>query len=192
MLLSNMPLSNMPRLLLRAAPLVVVAVATAASGCADTSSAGDPEPGATSVASAQEAEATTAATERMVDPDRVRAEVHALLDAQVEAWNRGDVEGYMAGYWESAELRFASGGEVTHGWQETLERYRRRYPDRAAMGRLSFADLDVRPLGPRWAAVHGRWLLEREQDAPDGLFTLLVERRPEGWRIVHDHTSSGP
>jgi hypothetical protein len=126
------------------------------------------------------------------DPATAVAEVRALLDAQVEAWNRGDVEGFMAGYLNSPELRFASGGDVTRGWQETLERYRRRYPDRAAMGTLSFVDVDVRSLGPGWAAAHGRYVLERAEDRPTGLFTLLVERLPEGWRIVHDHTSAAP
>ncbi|HVS12943.1 MAG TPA: SgcJ/EcaC family oxidoreductase [Thermoanaerobaculia bacterium] len=127
-----------------------------------------------------------------VAAEDVGREVRALLAAQVDAWNRGDVEGFMAGYWRSSELRFVSGGEVTHGWEETLERYRRTYPDRATMGTLSFEGIDVRTLGEGWAAAHGRYVLEREGDRPTGLFTLLLERRSEGWRIVHDHTSSGP
>lgn len=117
--------------------------------------------------------------------------MRALLDDQVTAWNRGDIEGFMAGYWQSDELRFASGGDVTFGWNATLERYRTRYPDRATMGTLSFVDIDVRTLGAEHASAFGRWVLEREADRPTGLFTLLLERRAEGWRIVHDHTSAG-
>jgi uncharacterized protein (TIGR02246 family) len=141
-------------------------------------------------ADAQTADAQTADAQT-ADATAVAEQVRALLSAQVDAWNRGDIEGFMEGYWRSPELRFVSGGEVTYGWQETLERYRRTYPDRAAMGTLSFEEIDVRALGPGWAAAHGRYVLERAQDRPTGLFTLLVERRPEGWRVVHDHTSSG-
>jgi hypothetical protein len=137
-------------------------------------------------------EASDAATApgRSVDSGAESA-VRALLDDQVAAWNRGDVEGFMAGYWQSDGLRFASGGDVTHGWNATLERYRVRYPDAAAMGRLSFVDIDVEPLGAEHALAFGRYVLERDADRPTGLFTLLLERRPEGWRIVHDHTSAG-
>ena len=120
----------------------------------------------------------------------VDAAVRALLDEQVAAWNRGDVEAFMAGYWKSDELRFASGGDVTYGWDATLARYHTRYPDRAAMGTLSFEEIDVRALGPDHALAFGRYVLERESDRPTGLFTLLLERRAEGWRIVHDHTSA--
>lgn len=126
----------------------------------------------------------------VVDAGTTDSAVRALLDEQVAAWNRGDVEAFMAGYWKSDELRFASGGDVTHGWDATLARYHTRYPDRAAMGTLSFEEIDVRALGPDHALAFGRYVLERESDRPTGLFTLLLERRAEGWRIVHDHTSA--
>jgi hypothetical protein len=105
-------------------------------------------------------------------------------------WNEGSIEGYMETYWKSPGLRFASGGKVTFGWRKTLEGYLKRYPDRAAMGRLVFSDLDVRVLADDAALVFGAWRLEREHDQPHGLFTLLLRRFDEGWRIVHDHTSS--
>ena len=89
------------------------------------------------------------------------------------------------------EERFASGGTEHRGWQATLERYHRAYPDRAAMGTLTFDLREVRLLSPRWAVVFGGYQLERAEDRPSGLFTLLFEKRPEGWRIVHDHTSAG-
>jgi uncharacterized protein (TIGR02246 family) len=120
-----------------------------------------------------------------------RAAIHTLLQQQVDAWNRGDVEAFMDGYARTDSLRFASGGTEHRGWQATLARYHRAYPDRAAMGTLTFDLRDVRILAPRWAVVFGSYQLERAEDRPSGLFTLLFEKRPEGWRIVHDHTSAG-
>lgn len=119
-----------------------------------------------------------------------RAAIRALLQDQVEAWNRGDIEGFMTGYARTDSLRFASGGEVYRGWRAALDRYRSTYPDRAAMGTLTFDRLDVQMLSPRAALVFGAWRLTRANGAPHGLFTLLLKQRPEGWRIVHDHTSS--
>jgi len=124
------------------------------------------------------------------DPQTVAAAVLDVLDAQVEAWNEGDIEGFMAGYLRSEELRFTSGAEVRRGWRNTLERYRETYPDRAAMGTLAFEELDVRVLSEHAAQVFGRFRLTRESDEPTGLFTLLVERHGERWLIVTDHTSS--
>ncbi len=119
--------------------------------------------------------------------------VREVLRRQVDAWNRGDVETFMDGYARTDALRFASGGTVRRGWQTTLERYLRAYPDRSAMGTLAFDSLEVRVLSPRWTTVFGRWHLKRGGAYEDigGLFTLLFEKRPEGWRIVADHTSSG-
>ena len=105
-------------------------------------------------------------------------------------WNEGSIDGYMESYWNSPDLRFASGGKVTFGWQETRDGYLKRYQDRAAMGRLIFSDLDITILSHESALVFGAWRLEREHDQPQGLFTLLLRRFDDGWRIVHDHTSS--
>ena len=128
------------------------------------------------------------------DAEAARTSIRAVLDRQVEAWNRGDVEAFMEGYWRSDSLRFASGGDVRRGWQATLEAYRQGYPDRAAMGTLAFEDLDIRVLSPSWAVVFGRWRLRREGDLPEsgGLFTLLFEKPSADapWRVVHDHTSA--
>lgn len=131
------------------------------------------------------------ATRHAVDTAAAREAVLGVLEAQEQAWNRGDVEGFMEGYVRMDSLRFASGGRVQYGWQRTLEGYRRRYPDAAAMGTLTFDSLDVRLLGSDHALVFGHWQLRRTDDAPGGLFTLVFRHRPEGWRIVHDHTSSG-
>ncbi len=117
-------------------------------------------------------------------------EITALLDAQAAAWNHGDLDGFMQAYAQIDDLRFASGGTVTYGWQPTLERYRQRYPDKAAMGSLVFSDLIVTELASDAAIVFGRWQLERAADTPHGLFTLTLRKTPAGWRIIFDHTSS--
>jgi ketosteroid isomerase-like protein len=116
-------------------------------------------------------------------------EVRAVLDAQVEAWNRGDIEGFMKGYWQSTETIFVSGDTVTRGWQTVLDRYKKSYDSREKMGVLTFSELEIKPLGKESAMVLGRWQLRRAQDNPHGRFTLLFRRLPEGWRIVLDHTS---
>jgi uncharacterized protein (TIGR02246 family) len=124
------------------------------------------------------------------DPEADRAAIQDVLTAQVAAWNRGDIEAFMDGYARTDSLRFASGGSVQRGWEAALERYQASYPDQAAMGTLAFQQLDIRLLSPTSALVFGRWQLTRSSDAPSGLFTLLFMRRTDGWRIVHDHTSS--
>ena len=117
-------------------------------------------------------------------------DITALLATQSAAWNRGDLEGFMAAYANTDDLRFASGGNVTYGWQATLDRYRKNYPDKAAMGTLAFTELVITELGPDAALAFGRWQLTREKDTPSGLFTLTLKKTPAGWRIIQDHTSS--
>jgi hypothetical protein len=123
-------------------------------------------------------------------PETLESEVRDHILKGQTAWNEGSIEGYMETYWKSSKLRFASGGKVTFGWQATLDGYLKRYPERAAMGRLEFTDLDIRVMGPDDALAFGKWRLFRENDEPHGLFTLQLRRFDEGWRIVHDHTSS--
>lgn len=115
--------------------------------------------------------------------------IKAVLADQQEAWNRGDIVAFMDGYWRSDSLRFASGGDVWHGWQATLDRYHTTYPDRAAMGNLTFTVYSVDLLSDDYAFVFGRYTLERENDRPTGLFTLLFRHFADGWKIVSDHTS---
>ena len=126
-------------------------------------------------------------------PPPVPAAVRSVLDAQVEAWNRGDLEAFMAGYWRSPDLVFCSGATVTKGWDDTLARYRRRYQSEGReMGRLRFDAIEVIPLGEDAALARGAWRLTmRDGQEPHGLFTLLLRRIDAAWRIVHDHTSSG-
>jgi beta-aspartyl-peptidase (threonine type) len=117
-------------------------------------------------------------------------EIRKVLDEQVRAWNRKDLDGYMAGYWKSPELTFYGGGTVTKGWQETLERYRARYQgDGKEMGTLDFQELAIELLGPRAALVRGRWHLVMSGGKElRGLFTVVM-RKLDGWKIVHDHSS---
>lgn len=118
------------------------------------------------------------------------AAVRAVLEAQVAAWNRGDIEGFMDGYWRSEETVFISGDSVTRGWQTVLDRYKKGYDTRAKMGTLTFSDLDIKILNKTTAVVIGRWALQREKDNPHGRFTLIFRKVKAGWRVVHDHTSS--
>lgn len=119
-----------------------------------------------------------------------KAAVRAVLDAQAQAWNRGDVEGYMEGYERAETITFVSGDAVTRGWQTVLERYKKSYDSREKMGTLEFSELDSKPLSPFYAQATGRWKLARADDAPHGRFTLIFRRTDRGWRITHDHTSS--
>jgi uncharacterized protein (TIGR02246 family) len=118
------------------------------------------------------------------------AAIRAVLDAQVAAWNRGDLEGYMDGYQRSPDIVFISGDRVTRGWKTVLDRYKRSYDTREKMGVLTFSDVEITMLGKDAAIVLGRWQLKRSKDEPRGRFTLLFRNTRAGWRIVHDHTSS--
>jgi len=115
--------------------------------------------------------------------------ITAVLAEQQAAWNRGDVDAFMKDYWDSPELTFAGSSGITRGWQPVLARYRKNYPDQKAMGHLDFSNVEVRELGKDAALVLGRWHLKRESDQLGGVFTLVFRRFPEGWRIIHDHTS---
>lgn len=121
---------------------------------------------------------------------QMEAALRQLLEAQAEDWNRGDVEGFMQSYWRSPELTFAGSGGVERGWEGVLARYKHVYPDRAAMGHLTFSGLEITPLGEDAALVLGHWQLQREKDQPSGVFSLVLRRFPDGWRIIHDHTSA--
>lgn len=120
-----------------------------------------------------------------------QAAIQRVLDDQTAAWNKGDLEGFMAGYWRSPELTFYSGATVTKGWQGTLERYKTRYQGEGKeMGKVTFSDVRIDVLGPDSAIVRGKWGLVKKDEKLGGLFTLVCRKLPEGWRIVHDHTSN--
>lgn len=117
------------------------------------------------------------------------AAIRKVMDGQAAAWNRGDIEGFMQGYWRSEKLVFVSGDKVTRGWQQTLDNYKKSYDTRAKMGTLTFSDLEIDVLSKDAAVVLGTWSLQREKDNPKGKFTLIFRRFKDGWRVVMDHTS---
>jgi ketosteroid isomerase-like protein len=118
-----------------------------------------------------------------------QAEITGVLNAQQAAWNRGDVDVFLRGYWHSPELTFSGSNGISRGWEGVMVRYKKNYPDRAAMGQLDFSGLEFRFLGPDAALVLGRWHLKRDKGDIGGVFSLVWQRFPGGWNIVHDHTS---
>ena len=124
--------------------------------------------------------------------DANRAAILAVLTAQQSDWNKGNIRGFMEGYWNSSELTFAGTREFTRGWQPVLARYEKSYADKAAMGTLDFSELEIRQLGPDAALVLGKWHLQRQAGDVGGIFTLVFQKFPEGWRIIHDHTTQSP
>jgi ketosteroid isomerase-like protein len=126
-----------------------------------------------------------------------------VMKKQEIAWNRGDIQGFMEGYMESPSISFTSGGVLVHGWQTLLERYQKRYGDsRKSMGTLRFEHLQITPLGRNYALCVGQWFLQPylpgdamtspslKRGPLDGVFSLVWARTPEGWRIIHDHSSA--
>ena len=120
---------------------------------------------------------------------KIESDIRAVMNDQVAAWNRGDIDGFMLGYWNSPKLTFVSGANVTRGWQPTRDRYKKSYDSRAKMGTLAFSDLEITVLSKDAAVVLGSWSLAREKDNPHGKFTLVFRKFKDGWRIVQDHTS---
>ncbi|MGA2421469.1 MAG: nuclear transport factor 2 family protein [Candidatus Acidiferrum sp.] len=121
-----------------------------------------------------------------------RAAILAALEAQQAAWNRGDVDAFMEGYWQSPELSFSGTSGITRGFDGVRDRYKTKYATRAQMGELNFSELEFHFLGPDAALVLGHWHLKRESGEIGGVFSLVWQRFPEGWKIVHDHTSQTP
>jgi beta-aspartyl-peptidase (threonine type) len=138
-------------------------------------------------------------TGRVLQPEMDRSTlaiqqaIHSVLDAQIKAWNAGDVETFMETYWKSDEVTFSSGGKMTRSWKATLDRYKERYPTRAAMGTTTFKNLEITPLCDSAAMVLGEWQLRRESgETIGGNFTLVLRQIEGKWLIIHDHTSQAP
>jgi uncharacterized protein (TIGR02246 family) len=124
--------------------------------------------------------------------DSPESAVQDVLQKQQDAWNHHDLAAFMAGYWNSPDLTFFSGAKQTSGWQATLERYQKTYQSEGReMGKLEFSNLNVKALSPDAAFVRGAWhLTMSDGKTPHGLFTLVFRKFPDGWKIVHDHTSA--
>lgn len=122
--------------------------------------------------------------------DKPADAVRGVLTEQVAAWNKGDLDRFMGTYWDSDELTFYSGGTVTKGRKAVAERYRKTYQaEGKEMGKLTFSDMEVQTLGPDTAMARARWKLVTSKETFEGLFTLVLRKFPDGWKIVHDHTS---
>jgi len=122
--------------------------------------------------------------------DADRAAIEASLEAQRQAWNRGDLEAFMAGYAQRPDILFTSGGKVRRGHAQTLEMYRKSYPNKDAMGELAFEVLELQVLGPKGAVMLGRWAVTKTPKEGSGLFTLVWQKTASGWKVIHDHTSA--
>jgi beta-aspartyl-peptidase (threonine type) len=123
---------------------------------------------------------------------KITLAVSQVLGSQVKAWNDHDLDAFMTGYWNSPDLTFFSGGQEQHGWQATMDRYKARYQSPGhEMGKLEFANMRIEALGPDAAFVRGEFHLTMpDGKTPHGIFTLVFRKFPDGWKIVHDHTSA--
>lgn len=126
------------------------------------------------------------------DEIKISMAVTGVLGSQIKAWNDHDLNAFMTGYWNSPDLTFFSGGQEQQGWQATLDRYKARYASPGhEMGKLEFSNMRVEALGADAAFVRGEWhLTMSDGKTPHGLFTLVFRKFPDGWKIVHDHTSA--
>jgi len=132
-----------------------------------------------------------AATRQKTERDPAIKAIRDVLDRQVQAWNRQDLEAFMHGYWHSPELTFYSGGTIVSGWEQTLTRYRNRYQSKGnEMGHLEFKEMKIELLGPSAAFVRGRFYLKMTSGESSGVFTLTFKKLAGGWKIIHDHTST--
>ena len=124
------------------------------------------------------------------DSGALTPDLQDVLNEQVDAWNRGDIEGFMDYYWRSQDMEFISDDTVHRGWQATLERYKRKYPTKEAMGWLDFDDLRVTATGEDEAEATGRWRVRAGRKTSSGGFELKFRRIEKRWLIVRDHTTS--
>ena len=138
------------------------------------------------------ASACASPPDALSEPDEAAeaATIAALLQAQDDAWNKGDIDGFMNGYWPSEELRFASGGNVVRGYAATLARYKVRYPGREGMGELTTSDYEIDILSEDAAIAHGSWKVTTAEGSSDGLYTLVLRKMDGQWLIVSDTTTS--
>jgi len=111
------------------------------------------------------------------------------MATQQIAWNNGDIDGFMKGYWKNDSLLFIGSKGPTYGWKKTLDNYKKSYPNKEKMGFLEFSDIKVKMLGKNYAYVLGKWKLVRTNDSPNGIYTLIFQKFKDGWKIISDHTN---
>jgi ketosteroid isomerase-like protein len=115
--------------------------------------------------------------------------IRKVLDNQIKAWNKGDIGGFMQGYWKNDSLMFIGKKGIIWGWQTTLENYKKNYPDTTAMGKLSFDIILVKKLSPDYYYIVGKWMLSRSIGDLSGHYNLLFKKINGTWLIVADHSS---
>jgi ketosteroid isomerase-like protein len=118
-----------------------------------------------------------------------KKEILKVMTDQQTAWNNGNIDGYMQGYWKNDSLLFIGSKGPTYGWQKTLDNYKKSYPNKEKMGILEFSDVQVKMLGKKHAYVFGKWKLVRTNDSPNGIYTLIFQKFKNGWKIISDHTN---
>lgn len=123
------------------------------------------------------------------DSQKIENEIQSVIDKQKILWNEGNIEGFMGYYWKSEKFTFQSGKQRLHGWDALLSRYKTSYSEEN-MGVLDFTEVEIRVLSSDFAYILGRWKLKLKDTVREGLFTIIFQRMSEGWRIIHDHTSS--
>mgnify|MGYP005832825367 CR=1 FL=1 len=124
-----------------------------------------------------------------LDTAMIINQIQGLLNAQCEAWNKGNIDGYMEGYWQSDSMLFTSGGNLQYGWKATLDKYKNTYNSLEKMGVLKFSDLNFFILAENAVWLVGKWELKRENEILSGVFTLIIKKFNDKWKIIHDHTS---
>jgi ketosteroid isomerase-like protein len=118
-----------------------------------------------------------------------QTEIRSILERQKQAWNEGDIEGFMQGYHHRPDIVFTSGGKVRRGFEQTLHAYREKYVDDGAMGHLEFSEVELHPVGGHGAVALGQWELTATPQAARGVFSLVFTRERGRWGIMHDHSS---
>ncbi|HDL18682.1 MAG TPA: DUF4440 domain-containing protein [Bacteroidetes bacterium] len=122
------------------------------------------------------------------DPVKIKEEIGSVIDKQVTSWNAGSIDGFMVYYWHSDQFTFQSGNNRLHGWQALHDRYVKNYSGENH-GKLNFTDIEIKILSAKYALVLGRWRVTLPDTSKEGLFSLILQKFPQGWRIINDHSS---
>lgn len=120
--------------------------------------------------------------------EKVKKEIRALLNKQVEAWNEGNLEKFMETYWHSEKLVFVGANGPTYGWEQTIANYKKGYPDKASMGTLQFKELDISKIDKKTALAVGRFEVKLDDGEFNGYFTIVTQKIKGRWLIVSDHS----
>lgn len=126
-------------------------------------------------------------TQSRLEVGRVQDEIRSVIDRQENAWNDHNIEGFMSDYWKSDEMTFQSGNNRLEGWEVLLNRYKTNYTGEK-MGKLTFSDIKIEVLTNDYAYVLGRWKVEQRDSVKEGLYTIILKRFPDGWKIIHDQS----